>query len=262
VNGILPVRGRPPRCGFVRSIASCIPAVDDVCRAAAELLAREGLSDRRFEVDLLLREFVNNAIVHGNRLDVRRRVEVQVRIGRRYITLRVTDEGPGFRWRARRRCLPGETSPSGWGFAIGAMYAQRISRNRAGNRVEIRVVKHPVAPEQQESAPMTGHEISRDGGTVEVRLRGKLTAVEVPALQGTLKQELHSGGTEVVFDLADVASVDSTGIGLLIAANNSLSAVNGSIRLRNVPPDILRLLGSMRLVDRLHASAAQEPANG
>ena len=254
--------GRAPRHGFVRSIPSSISSVDDVCREAAELLDRKGLSSRRFVVDLLLREFLNNAIVHGNRLDVRRRVEVSVGVGRTYVTLRVTDEGPGFRWRGRRRCLPGGASPSGWGFAIGAMYAQRISRNRAGNRVAIRVTKHPESPGQQEIAPMTGHEVSRDGSRVEVRLQGKLTAVEVPALQGTLKQELHSGGTEVVFDMADVASVDSTGIGLLIAANNSLGAVNGSVRLVNVPPDILRLLASMRLVDRLHASAAQEPVNG
>jgi anti-anti-sigma factor len=101
---------------------------------------------------------------------------------------------------------------------------------------------------------MTDFEISRDGGQARVTLREKLTAAEIPALQPALKQEIGAGVCQIVFDLARTASLDSTGIGLLIAANNSLLAVKGAIRLVNVSPEILKLLQSMRLVDRLHAT--------
>jgi len=100
-----------------------------------------------------------------------------------------------------------------------------------------------------------GFEITRDGNRSCVKMREKLTAVEIPALQPALKQELAGGAKEIVFDLADTVSLDSTGIGLLIATNNSLSTIPGQIRLINVTPDILKLLRSMRLVDRLHATA-------
>ncbi len=97
--------------------------------------------------------------------------------------------------------------------------------------------------------------IKRDGGQALVSLGTKLTAVEVPALQSMLKEELAAGVTLIIFDLAQTTTLDSTGIGLLVAANNSLAPMSGSVRMSNVCNDILKLLQSMRLVDRLHARA-------
>ena len=60
-----------------------------------------------------------------------------------------------------------------------------------------------------------------------VRLTGDLTAALVPDLQAALGQELNKGIRELVFDLANTAMLDSSGIGLLIAAANSLSPIGG-----------------------------------
>jgi anti-anti-sigma factor len=103
---------------------------------------------------------------------------------------------------------------------------------------------------------MKGFEITRDGGQARVTMGARLTAAEVTELQPALKQEIVAGVREIVFDLAETASLDSTGIGLLIAANNSLTPMQGAIRLINLSPDLVKLLQSMRLVDRLHATAA------
>jgi len=80
--------------------------------------------------------------------------------------------------------------------------------------------------------------------------------VDVPGLQAGLKNEIASGVREIVFDFASVEMLDSSGIGLLVATNNSLAAVQGTIRLERVSVDLMKLLRSMRLVDRLHATAA------
>jgi len=82
----------------------------------------------------------------------------------------------------------------------------------------------------------------------------KLTAADVPAIQTQLKQEISSGVRNMVFDMKETASLDSTGIGLLVAANNSLTAAKGSLRIVNVSSDIFKLLQSMRLAGRLNAS--------
>jgi serine/threonine-protein kinase RsbW len=110
---------------------------------------------------------------------------------------------------------------------------------------------------------MTDFEIIRDGCSTRLKFGEKLTAAEVPALRPALKEEIGAGVRDIVFDLSQTVNLDSTGIGLLIATNNSLAAANGSIRLINVSLDIFKLLQSMRLVGRLHATRHEkEDPNG
>ena len=91
-----------------------------------------------------------------------------------------------------------------------------------------------------------------------VRLNGDLTAVLIPELQVALKELLSHGVHELVFDMNATAMLDSSGIGLLIAAANSLAKTGGALRVTNVGPDIFRLLQSMRLTTRLNVSGKAE----
>ena len=88
-----------------------------------------------------------------------------------------------------------------------------------------------------------------------VKLKGDLTAIVVPDLQADLRKMLSKGACELVFDLGSTAMLDSSGMGLLIAAANSLQPQGGKIQVTNVAPDIFRLLQSMRLTARLNVSA-------
>jgi anti-sigma B factor antagonist len=101
---------------------------------------------------------------------------------------------------------------------------------------------------------MANYNIQATGKNCSVTPTGDLTAHVVPELQAAIKQQLQQGVSEVVFDLAATAMLDSSGIGLLIATSNSLSRQQGRVRVINVAPDILQLLQSMRLVTRLNAS--------
>ena len=123
------------------AIPSDMTQVEGVCLAARDLLEANGLTDRVFAVDLLLREFVNNAILHGNHSDASKFVQVEVRIGWKVIALSVADEGQGFDWRSRQCRISGSTDTSGRGLEIGRLYANRIRFNRAGNRVILVVGK-------------------------------------------------------------------------------------------------------------------------
>jgi anti-anti-sigma factor len=101
---------------------------------------------------------------------------------------------------------------------------------------------------------MAAYTVERTGTQRIVALAGDLTAALVPALQSTLKDELDSGARDLVFDLTQTVALDSSGIGLLIAAYNSTNKLSGSTRVVNASSDILHLLQSMRLAGRLHAS--------
>jgi anti-anti-sigma factor len=87
-----------------------------------------------------------------------------------------------------------------------------------------------------------------------VQLLGDLTAVLVPDLQAGLKQVLREGAQNLVFDLTTTKMLDSSGMGLLIAAANSVAPIGGKVRVTNVSPDIFRLLQSMRLTVRLNVT--------
>jgi len=100
---------------------------------------------------------------------------------------------------------------------------------------------------------MLAFNISMTGQQATVRLTGDLTASLVPDLQDALKQMLSSGVRELTFDLASTKMLDSSGIGLLIAASNGV-APEGTIRVTNTCHDIFRLLQSMRLATRLNAT--------
>ncbi len=102
---------------------------------------------------------------------------------------------------------------------------------------------------------MLNFQIMREASKIRVTLGAHLTASLVPELRTGIKAEIDTGGRQVIFDMSAVESLDSTGIGLLIAVNNSLALMDGNTRLVNVSPDILKLLQSMRLVDRLNATA-------
>lgn len=99
---------------------------------------------------------------------------------------------------------------------------------------------------------MAVYVVQQDGGQGVVRMTGDLIASAVPGLQAELKALLGGGVRELVFDLGGAAMLDSTGIGLLIAAANSTSLCAGRIEVINVSADISKLLQSMRLTDRLN----------
>ena len=99
---------------------------------------------------------------------------------------------------------------------------------------------------------MAAYVLQKEGSQGVVRMTGDLTASAVPALQAELKALLGDGVRELVFDLGRAAMLDSTGIGLLIAAANSTNARAGHIEVINVSADISKLLQSMRLTDRLN----------
>jgi serine/threonine-protein kinase RsbW len=86
-----------------------------------------------------LNEVVNNAIIHGNKLDPDKKVIVNLEIDTRRAIWTVTDEGPGFDYVH----LADPTAPenlenlSGRGVYIIKMLADQCVFNTAGNEVEL-----------------------------------------------------------------------------------------------------------------------------
>jgi anti-sigma B factor antagonist len=90
-------------------------------------------------------------------------------------------------------------------------------------------------------------QILREGDQATLKPVGNITALNAPDLRSAMKTLLADGVSTLVIDLSDVQIVDSTGIGLFVAAHNSLMRINGAFEVHNASPDLLDLFKSLRL---------------
>jgi len=123
-------------CRTLPATVEAVEALSVEFRALCGCLASE--SDR-FAAELLLREVLMNAVVHGSRGDATKQVRCELCISPDELRIAVEDEGDGFDWQAAGQGGPQEPAPSGRGLEILRKYATRIWFNDKGN--ETRIVK-------------------------------------------------------------------------------------------------------------------------
>lgn len=79
------------------SLPSRIDTVAKAAAAVAEFLSRSGISDdAAFGIDMAVREAVTNAVIHGNRQDDNKTVDVTLKSSPDTVEISVHDQGPGF----------------------------------------------------------------------------------------------------------------------------------------------------------------------
>jgi len=113
-------------------------AVDALCIRAEAWLIEVGLGTDNFPVAMLLRESLNNSMLHGCGSDPNRLIRCDLRRGRKWLHITVEDDGPGFDWSSRLECRAGIDECHGRGLEIYRLYADEINFNRRGNRVRLR----------------------------------------------------------------------------------------------------------------------------
>jgi serine/threonine-protein kinase RsbW len=122
-----------------RHLSCCYPSklenIDDFCSRAKAMLAEAGLSDHGFPMELLIREAMTNAMVHGNGLHEEKKVHVSLKMKGALLFIRVYDEGQGFDWSPCCACADDLLKESGRGLRIYERYASRFGFNRRGNGV-------------------------------------------------------------------------------------------------------------------------------
>lgn len=79
------------------SLPSRIESIDEAAAAAAEMINRAGAGEEAaFGVDLAVREAVANAVLHGNRQDAAKTVDVAIVASAAGLVVTVRDRGDGF----------------------------------------------------------------------------------------------------------------------------------------------------------------------
>ena len=113
-----------------------------------EELDRQGWSATdKFGIHLAAEEAIVNAILHGNRLDPRKRVHVICEVSRDLFRIDIADEGPGFDPALVPDCTQDDRLevPSGRGVMLMRSFMTRIEYNAKGNRVVLEKTRTPEA---------------------------------------------------------------------------------------------------------------------
>lgn len=112
--------------------------IDRAMSEVADFLTRHGPWPL-FDIKLIVREALLNAVLHGGSGDGRHQVTCDLRLLDDAMECIVSDPGPGFDWTARRGRVPPLDAENGRGVCIMEAYADVMEYNTAGN--VLRLVK-------------------------------------------------------------------------------------------------------------------------
>jgi anti-anti-sigma factor len=101
--------------------------------------------------------------------------------------------------------------------------------------------------------------ITREGKKAILRPGEDITASNVPDLRAVLKSLVAEGVRDLEIDLVQVQIVDSSGIGLLVAAHNSLNRLEGQLVVTHASINLLELFKSFRLDKHFSVTGAGLP---
>ena len=90
-------------------------------------------------------------------------------------------------------------------------------------------------------------EIHKDAETVTIKPDCDIVASVLDDLKAELKGVADNGCSRLIIDFSEVRMIDSMGIGLLIAAYNSLKQKGATLELHHVSEEIASLFKHMRL---------------
>ncbi len=242
--------------GRLLRFSASLPLLDRAVAETVGFIQGLNVTGSLFDVKLLLREALLNAVLHGSLSDSARTVSLEVLVADGRLTLSVQDQGPGFDWREGLANLPPPEATSGRGLTILKLYADDVRFNAAGNQVILtKAVAGLRGPARTEADAVltnatrrsTMHDIRIEDGRTVLCPAGDIVASVTDELRLQLKDLIQQHPSPLVLDLARVELIDSVGIGLLIAAHNSLSKRGQRLALENVNADLAALLRTMRL---------------
>jgi len=101
--------------------------------------------------------------------------------------------------------------------------------------------------------------IEQNDGCAVVVFTGRITlGSSLSLVDSQVRSLISNGARKVLFDLSEVESVDSAGLGMLIYAYGSLASKGGTLRLCGVAPRVQSLLELTKMHTLLSIDATRE----
>ncbi len=112
--------------------------VDKAHAATEEFITAVGIKDKAFDILLVMRELLNNAVIHGCKNLRDKKVRYSLEQFHDLIAMAVEDEGEGFDWKAAMEKELELESDHGRGMPIIKIYCSDFSFNKKGNSLIVK----------------------------------------------------------------------------------------------------------------------------
>jgi anti-sigma regulatory factor (Ser/Thr protein kinase) len=126
--------------------------VDRICRGVRKTLSSTAWEKTAFVVELILREMLNNAVIHGCRRQAHLHINFHLTIREGILTIRVADPGPGFKWRTRGANPQASLAVSGRGLQLLQALCSKVTFNAKGNIITVHRPLEKLPPFQPRQA--------------------------------------------------------------------------------------------------------------
>ncbi len=123
--------------GFEVRMDANLANVDLAMNQLQTFLEKQGQAGHLFALTLLAREGLNNAMIHGNKLNPQTSVIFRVFACNGGFDLYIEDEGEGFPWQEYLNTGSDIERESGRGHEIYRSYARTVSYNAKGNALTL-----------------------------------------------------------------------------------------------------------------------------
>lgn len=93
--------------------------------------------------------------------------------------------------------------------------------------------------------------ITKNGNSISIAVEGKLDTTTSPGFEAEVARYLDDDTREIVLDLKDSIYVSSAGLRVILALEKKMEAVDGTLRIVNVPDLIMEVFTETGLSDIL-----------
>lgn len=119
------------------NVFASLENVDLICADISAWMMELNLSGHIFALELLVREALNNAIIHGSLMNLEKKVFAELQCDRNALCFKVRDDGAGFDWQAVLKRIIDENRENGRGLKLYQLYADQVEFNERGNQVTL-----------------------------------------------------------------------------------------------------------------------------
>ena len=117
------------------SFSATLENIDRATQVTKQFLTRVHAERHTFDVVLVLREALTNAVMKGSQLDAEKTVTYTLRLEGHELIMEIEDEGKGFNWQNHFGKKPRPSAEAGRGLAIMTSYCEEVVFNDKGNKL-------------------------------------------------------------------------------------------------------------------------------
>jgi serine/threonine-protein kinase RsbW len=123
--------------GFRISFPATLKHIDWAVQETKTFLETKQAQKHIFDITLVLREGLMNAVIDGSYQDAEKLVLYTILLDDDTLTIEIEDTGNGFDWHGRIGRIPVPQAESGRGLAIMGIYCDSVRFNDKGNKLTL-----------------------------------------------------------------------------------------------------------------------------